>query len=118
MQTADSSVDDAEATAVVPARLHGSGPIAVLEVPTRGRGQARFERVTRRPAELAADLRRVDGVPPIVARPVRHKGLEIPIRLALQRRIHRRGAKRLCRVADPIDDLEVGAFVAAADVVL
>ena len=68
-----------EPLAVVAARLDVLAPVAVLEVPAHGRAQAVLERVARRPAELAADLRRVDRVAAIVAGPIGHERLELAI---------------------------------------
>ena len=73
--------------------------------------QPGVERVARRPSELAADLRRVDRVAPIVARAIGHERLQSGMRRILRPQL-------VERVADPIDDLEVGALVAAADIVL
>ena len=71
-----------------------------------------------RPAELAANLASVDRVSAIVARPVRHECLQVAIaRPPFQRRVGSGRPQRLERVADAIDDLHVGPFVAAADIV-
>src|SRR5712664_4096252 len=51
-----------QSLSVVLALLHLLAPGAVLEIPPRGGRQAVFEDVARRPPELPADLRRVDGV--------------------------------------------------------
>src|SRR6476659_954238 len=70
------------------------------------------------PFELAPDLARIDGVAAIVAGPVRHERLQIPVaRTAVKRGVGRGRSEDLERVADAIDDFEVGPLVAAADVV-
>src|SRR6185436_13429834 len=102
---------EAESFSIVASRLYALAPIAMLDVPPHRVAQAVFERMPRRPAELAADFRGIDRVAPIVPRPI---GNECP-QFATTRR---RWCKSIDRVANPIDDLEVGAFVAAADIVL
>ena len=58
------------------------------------------------PAELAADLRRVDRVAPIVAGPIGHERLQRAIAVrAVERRVRRRRPQLVERVAQPIDDL-------------
>ena len=76
----------------------------------------------RLPSELAADFRRVDRVPAIVPWPIAHERLEPAIawrrpRRALQGGVGRGRTNALDRVTEPVDDLEVGPLVAAADIV-
>src|SRR6476620_3199118 len=71
-----------QSLSVVAAGLHLVTPVAVVEVPRRGLREAVLETMARRPAELAADLRRVDRVSAIVAGPVGHEGLQLVIAAA------------------------------------
>ena len=92
----------ARVAAVVAAGLHLVAPVAMLQVPLRRSREAVLERVTRLPAELAADLRRVDRVSPIVARAIGHERLQLAVAAAGQRRVGRRGpqARRARRTGD------------------
>src|SRR5690242_6732004 len=45
---------------------HRFDPLAMVEIPAHRAREARFERLARRPPELAAKLRRIDRVAPIV----------------------------------------------------
>src|SRR5262247_3219390 len=67
---------DAAALAMVADGLDGRAPGQVLEVPADGLCDPGLEGVCRLPAELAADLARVDGVAAVVTRPVGHELLE------------------------------------------
>src|SRR5262252_1666023 len=98
--------------------LHPFAPAAVLEVPLRGACKAVLERVPRRPPELATDLRRVDRVATIVSGTVRHEGFQVAVAAAAERRVHARRSQLLEDIADPIDDLQIGPLVAAADIIL
>ena len=51
-------------------------PVAMLEKPAQRGLEPRVEVVGGSPAELALDLRRVDGVATVVARPVLDEGLQ------------------------------------------
>src|ERR1700757_2794489 len=64
---------------VVAAGLHLFAPVAMLHVPARRRGEAVLERVARRPPELAADLRRVDRVAPVVTGTVGDERFQIAV---------------------------------------
>src|SRR4030095_11689700 len=70
---------EAQALPLVASGLHLLAPVAVLEVPARGRRDPGLERVARRPPELAADPGRVDRVAPIVSGPVRHERLQAAV---------------------------------------
>src|SRR5712692_1138721 len=113
----------AETLAIVLPRLHLLAPAPMIEVPLHCREQSVVEAVPRLPSELAADFRRVDGVPAIVPWPIAHERLECPIawrppRRGLQGRVGRGRTNALDRVTEPIDDREIGPLVAAADIVL
>src|SRR5438034_163127 len=90
-----------ESRAVVAALLHLLAPVAMFDVPLRSRREALFERVARRPSELAADFRRVDRVPAIMARPIGHERLQLAIAGHPERGIRSSGSEDLDRVADP-----------------
>src|SRR5947209_18891225 len=83
----------------------------MLEVPAHGLSQAALERVARRPSELAANLRRVDRVPAIVAGTIGHERLQPAAAFSL-------GLQLVDDIADAIDEVEVRSFVAAADIIL
>src|SRR5580765_8018128 len=111
MKQAGQLTTESQSLSVVPAGLNGVAPVAVRDIPFDGLEQAVVERARGCPAELPPDLRRVDRVSPVVARTIGHEGLERAIRLA-------RRLRQVERRADAIDDLEVGALVSAADIVL
>src|SRR4051812_18904274 len=103
------SIPEAEALAIVATGLYRLAPPAVVEVPADGRADAFLEPVPRRPLELAADFRRVDGVAAIVPGPVRYERLEVAVvRPAGQRGVGVSGPQRLQLVADAVDDFNVG----------
>src|SRR2546422_7577322 len=105
------SFPQTEPAAIVATRLHLLAPVAMLEVPAHGLSQAALERVARRPSELAANLRRVDRVPAIVAGTIGHERLQPAAAFSL-------GLQLVDDIADAIDDVEVRSFVAAADIIL
>src|SRR5271163_5261647 len=84
-------------------------PGAVFEVPTHGVAQAHLERAARAPADLALDLRGVDGVAAVVPRAILDEGHQVavgarrPGRLGVERMTHGR------------DDVEVAALAATPD---
>src|SRR2546428_733779 len=107
--------------AIVAAGLHGVAPVAMVEVPARCRFQAVLECAARRPSELTANLAGVDGVAPIVAGTIGHKCLQGAIAghpRELEGGIGTSGPQRFEHLTDSVDDLEIGPFVAAADIVL
>src|SRR5262245_27972274 len=61
---------------IVAAGLHGGAPVAVFDVPAYSRAQTVVEGAARRPAELASDLRRVDGVPAVVPGAIGYERLQ------------------------------------------
>src|SRR5262245_6271729 len=113
-----SHLSKSEPVSVVAARLYLLAPVAVLEIPLRGACKAVLERVSRRPPELATDLRRVDRVAPIVSRAVGHEGFQIAIPAAVECRVRARRSQLLEDVACPIDNLQIGPLVAVADIIL
>src|SRR5471032_1689686 len=70
------ALSQAESCAVVAAGLDLLAPVAVLDVPARGGGDAVLERVARRPSELAPDLARVDRVAAVVTGTIGHERLQ------------------------------------------
>ncbi len=86
-------------------------PPFIVEVPGHGAADAGGEVLAGAPAELVLELGGVDGVALVVARPVGHEGDQLAPG-------PRRGPQLVEHVADGLDHLEVGALVAAADVVL
>src|ERR1051325_6299567 len=83
----------------------------MLEVPRHRFPQAGFERMARRPPELAPNRRCVDRVAPIVSGTVRHEGLQT------MRARHAR-TELVDEIADAIPDFDVRPLVAAADIIL
>src|SRR5262249_60459442 len=69
--------NEAEALALVALALDDVTPLCVVEVPAHGAFEAALEVVTRPPAELAADLARVDRIAPGVAGAVRDDALKL-----------------------------------------
>src|SRR3954469_15815265 len=66
----------AEPFAAVAARLYGLAPGAMAEIPAHRGAQPFLEALPWPPAELAPDLRVVDGVAAVVAGTVGDEGLE------------------------------------------
>jgi hypothetical protein len=87
----------------VGARGDALDPGAVVDVPLHRRLEAGFEGVLRRPAQLGADLGRVDRVAAIVARAILH---------VLDQRLGLSG-----ELEDPLHDLDVLPLGVATDVV-
>ena len=71
------SGDDAEAFAAVDAGADALPPGAVVEIPADRPRQAALDALLRRPAELALDLARVDGVAEVVAGAVGDEGDQV-----------------------------------------
>ena len=110
----------AQAFAVVLAARDRLAPGPVREVPGHGLIQAFLERVAGREAELAGELRRVDGVALVVTGPILHEHLQVVIPRRpgrLQARVLRRRRGQFERVAERLHHVEVGALGVAADVV-
>ena len=57
----------------VVAAAHPGAPLAVIQVPAQGLLDAAAEIVPRLPAQFMPDLRRVDGVAPVMAGTVFHQ---------------------------------------------
>src|SRR5437016_2612881 len=76
LQIADSKVH-AQALPIILFLLNLLAPVAVVEIPLHGLPKAGLEGVARRPPELGANLRRVDRVAPVVARPIRHERFQV-----------------------------------------
>ena len=87
-------------------------PGAILQVPSDGLGEARFERLQGLPAELALQLGAVDRVAAVVAGPVGHVGDLCGVAFTVGAR-----CLRVEQRADAPDDVEVGPLVDAADIV-
>ena len=80
-------------------------PVAALEVPANGLFNAGFEALPRAPAKLRFDLRGVDGVTPVVARPIADKRYKRASRLSFA------GRQVVKMIADRLDDMQVCALV-------
>ena len=87
-------------------------PCFVVEIPLDRLQETGLEGFLRCPAEFTADLAGVDCVALVVAGAVGDIGLEGAVRLAICP-----GAEVIQQGAEGVDDLEVGLFVMAADVV-
>ena len=94
----------------VVAAAHPGAPVAVLQVPAQGLLDAAAEIVPRLPAQFPPDLRRVDGIAPVMAGAVLHEADLFTV-------IGRTWLKFIQPLADQVDDVEVAPLVAAADVV-
>src|SRR5512140_2558639 len=79
MRPSGPSHPESEPFALVAPGLHRTAPLEVREVPADRFPKARLEVVPRRPAQLLPDLARVDGVPPVVARPVGDERLQLVV---------------------------------------
>src|SRR5690606_8162927 len=88
------------------------GPVGVGEVPVDSRGNAVLEGHGRGPAELVADLARIDRVATVMARAVAHEGDLAGARLAVLAR-----AAFGKQAADGLHDLDVLALGVAPNVV-
>ena len=106
------SGDDAEAFAAVDAGADALPPGAVAEIPANRPRQAALDALLRRPAEVARDLARVDGVAVVVAGAVGDEGDELAPRADAAV-----GRELIDERADGLDDGEVGPLVVAADIV-
>src|SRR5580704_17834640 len=102
--------DDAQTFAGVDLLAQRPPPPFVVEIPADRLLDAALESLERAPAEFALELGRVDGVAPVVSRPVGDEGDKGFVRAG-----HR--AKPVEDGADPHHDIDIAAFVAAADVV-
>src|SRR5579864_4060449 len=102
----------AEPLAAVDAGADSLPPSGIFEIPAHCFGEAGFESLLRRPTEFVSELRGVDGVAPIMARPVGDKGDEGGARLAFcaRRRV-------IEQPADRLDNFDIGPFAGAADIV-
>ena len=87
-------------------------PCLVVEIPLHGLADTGLERLGRLPAEFAFDLGGVDGVAAVVAGAVLDVGDLLFVRLAVGTR-----TEFVEDGAQGVDDVEVGHFVPAADVV-
>src|SRR5262245_3859558 len=119
-ETSPDSRAEAAALSVVGVGLDGLAPDPVLEIPADGLRDARLEAVRRAPAQLAADLAGIDGVAPIVARPVGHELLERVVPgdgAAGEGGVIRGWHLGLQRGAEAVHHLAIGALAPAADVV-
>ena len=87
-------------------------PALVFQIPLDGFTNAGVESFGRLPAEFSLYLARVNGVAAIMAGAVRDIGNLFAIALAV-----RSGAEFVKQCANRVDDVDVGFFVPAADVV-
>ena len=87
-------------------------PLLVLQVPLDGFTDAGIEGFGGFPTEFAVDLGGIDGIPLIVARAVRDIGDLIAVGLAIRSR-----REIIEHRTQGVDDLKVGFFIPAADVV-
>ena len=87
-------------------------PGLVVQIPLHGLADAGLEGLGRLPAQFALDLAGVDGVAAVVAGAVRDVGDLFLVGLAVGAR-----AEFVEHGAEGVDDVEVGLFVPAADVV-
>ena len=98
-----------------------SHQLPVIEIPPDRLGQSRVETVLRGPTEGLANLRGIDGITPVMARAVLHKGFQLIIpcdALSDQGGITGSGQQRLQERAQALQDLQVRALASAPDVVL
>ena len=105
----------------VGAALHRLAPVAMFEVPAHRLPNPFFEPVARLPAELGADLGRVDGVAAVVAGSVGNEGLQVAVSAKAarrERRVLRRRQNLLESGADALDGVDIRLLVLAAEVVL
>src|SRR5579863_10334492 len=102
----------AEPLAPIDAGADALPPSRIVEIPAHGLGEAGLERLLRRPAEFAPQLRCVDRIAPVMAGPVGDKSDKGGSRLALNARRH-----LVEQSADRLDDVDIGALGAAADIV-
>src|SRR5262245_33153588 len=112
---------DAAALAMVAVGLDCRAPGPVFEIPADGLCDPGLEGVCRPPAELAADLARVDGVAAVVTRPVGHELLERVIPggdAAGEDRVRRGWQLCLQRGTETVHHLEICPLPSAPDVVL
>src|SRR5262245_66312380 len=96
---------------VIHTRQHGLAPLAIVEVPSHGLRQPRFEIIARLPPELRANLRRVDRVAAVVPRAVGHKSLQLEIAslsLTIKNLVIRRRTDIISLCTSPNDYLVVG----------
>src|ERR1700730_3408565 len=93
----------------------------MVEVPADRGGDAGIEVVPRLPAELAPGLAVVDGIAAVVPRTIGDEALQVAGGGGAARRERRGCGGREGAVrphAELVDDLQVGAFAAPAEVVL
>src|ERR1700735_4963295 len=90
---------------------HSFDPILLVEIPADGFADALLEFVRGGPAEFTLDLGGVDGITAVVAGAVFDVGDELA-RIATHL-----GRKFVNRVANQLDDVNIGPFVMAANVV-
>src|SRR5690606_15034800 len=102
----------ADAFEPVAAVQHPLHPVLVGQVPVHGGRDAFLEGVARLPAQLVADLGRVDGVAAIVPGPVGDEGDQALVRAAVRTR-----PALVQQAADGAHHLDVAALGVAADVV-
>ncbi len=93
-------------------RLHVCDPVGVVQVPLHGFADTGLEGFGGLPAEFGFELARIDGVAAVVASAVGHVGDLFGVALAVGA-----GAQLVEQGAHGVDDLDVGLFVPAADVV-
>src|SRR2546425_62254 len=87
-------------------------PGAVVHVPPHGRLEALLEGMSRRPAELAIELGKINGIAKVVPRSVGDKRDQLAMRWA-----RRASPEAIHGLADRANDVNVAALRAAADVV-
>src|ERR1700759_58854 len=102
--------DHAETLAGIDFVPERAPPPLVVDIPAHRFLDPALERLLRAPAKLALEFGRVDGVALVVAGPVGDKGDERLVRA-------RTRAKVIKNRADASHDVNVAAFVAAADIV-
>ena len=90
---------------------YGLHPRLIIQIPVDGFADALFKFVRGRPAQLALNLRGVNGITPVMAGPVLDEGNQLA-RMAAEL-----GRQFVNDVANQFHDAEVRPFVVAADVV-
>src|SRR5205085_10685543 len=111
----------AETFAPIFVGLHPLAPLTVFDVPAHRACDTAFKIHRRLPAQLAANLRGVNRVAPVVARTIRDEPLQLaitPLALRSERRVVCRRQQLVERVTDRVNHLRAGALAGAADVVL
>src|SRR4029077_12180676 len=102
---------EADALGFVAAVENGLPPWPVLQIPGDGLGDPALEILFGTPAQFNFDLRSINGVTPVVAWAIGDK------RDQASARSMRGGFQPIEQLADRLHDVQIGALVAASDIV-